>query len=210
MGIRKMKQARFFAWLFAVCLLFSSCGAINDARVREDSKKRSTKTASHKTKHPTRQDTPKEAPQEELHYSTVGVISKYEKIIGIDIPDKSAPLYGFIDRWIGVPYCYGGMTLKCTDCSGFVMSLFKDVYNKDLPHIAEKQYDLCHKVKKKNLREGDLVFFDTEKGSSSISHVGVYLGNNKFVHASSSKGVRIDDLDEEYYTKAFVAGGSLE
>jgi cell wall-associated NlpC family hydrolase len=182
-------HARQSLLFLSILLLLSSCGAIHEARLRDKSRKNNTN---------------------ESHSSADSrVLPKYEKIVGSGISKKSVPLYSFIDHWIGVPYCYGGMSHKCTDCSGFVCNLYKDVYHIELPHTSEKQHDMAHIVKKRKLKEGQLVFFDTDKGKS-ISHVGVYLGNNKFVHASSSHGVRIDDLEETYYKKTFKGGGKVE
>ncbi|MDQ3072215.1 MAG: C40 family peptidase [Bacteroidota bacterium] len=86
------------------------------------------------------------------------------------------------------------------------MIVYKDVYDILLPRSSAEQYEKSKKVKKESLQTGDLVFFKIEKGGK-ISHVGIYLGNNKFVHASTSKGVRIDDLETEYYRKTFLSGG---
>ncbi len=204
MGNGKMKTFKVLFCLGMGIFLLSSCVAIRDARIRENSKKNAKNTSKHPSK-----NTPPNSEKHESYASSSALLRKYEEIIGISIDQNSTPLYTFIDHWMGVPYCYGGKSMKCTDCSGFVMSLYKEVYQKDLPHIAQKQYDICTKVSRRNLKEGNLVFFDTEKGKSAISHVGVYLGNNKFVHASASKGVRIDDLEEEYYAKAYLGGGKL-
>lgn len=187
---RNLNNLKPVVLFLCIVLLLSSCGAIREARERDKM---------HKGKH-----------NEEHHASSnKGLIPKYEEIIGISISNKSAALYTFIDNWMGVPYCYGGMSHKCTDCSGFVLNLYKEVYHIELPHTAEKMYDMADRVKQKNLKEGQLIFFDTDKGKS-ISHVGVYLGNHKFVHASSSKGVRIDDLEEEYWKNAYKASGKIQ
>lgn len=137
------------------------------------------------------------------------LISKYESLTGAKIDaEKSYALYAFIDNWMGTPHCDGGATKKCTDCSGFVCNLYREVYKTTLPRSSMDQYKKSEKVKKKNLQEGELVFFKTFKGSK-ISHVGIYLANNKFVHVSSKKGVRIDDLSDPYYVKTFKAGGRV-
>ena len=205
MGKEKLKSAISVLFFAGICLLISSCGAIQEARSREYTKKKAPKTA--KVKH----KSPKSGTSTSQSNTTYNkdVISKYEKILGVSIEKGSAPLYNFVDHWMGVPYCYGGMSMKCTDCSGFVLNLYQEVYHIELPHTAVKQFEMSRKIKQKDLREGELVFFDTDQGKETISHVGVYLGNNKFVHASSSKGVRIDDLDEKYYKEAFRGGGSL-
>ena len=68
---------------------------------------------------------------------------------------------------------------------------------------------MSRKLSTTELQEGDLVFFDT-RGGGYVSHVGVYLGNNKFIHASVSKGVMVNDLFESYYMKRYVGGGRIE
>lgn len=135
------------------------------------------------------------------------LVEKYEGLTGMHIKmRKSLPLYLCIDKWMGVPYRYGAKSPSGTDCSGFTGNVYKEVYQKELPRSSEDQYKACRKVRKHRLKEGDLVFFRTDK-SRSISHVGIYLGNSKFVHASTRKGVRIDDLKDKYYAETFVKGG---
>lgn len=137
------------------------------------------------------------------------LIAKYENQLGIKLDaEKSYPLYAFIDQWAGTPHCDGGNTKRCTDCSGFVCNLYREVYKTELPRSSEDQFKKAEKVKQKHLQEGELVFFKTFKGSK-ISHVGIYLANNKFVHVSTKKGVRIDDLTDDYYVKTFKAGGKI-
>jgi lipoprotein Spr len=80
------------------------------------------------------------------------------------------------------------------------------VYGTVLSRTARSQYQECDKIKKENLREGDLVFFKTHRG---VSHVGVYLANGYFTHASTSNGVMISSLDEEYYSKRYIGGGRI-
>lgn len=138
------------------------------------------------------------------------LIDKYEQIIGQKIdPRKSLALYQAVDGWMGAPYKYGGNTRRGTDCSGFTGSIYKDVYQKDIPRSSEDQYVKAKHIKRKHLQEGDLVFFKIED-KKKASHVGLYLGNNKFVHASTKRGVRIDDLEDEYYKKYYVGAGRFE
>lgn len=106
-----------------------------------------------------------------------------------------------IDGLLGIDYKYGGTTTKGFDCSGFVNYVF-DKFEIDLPRTSSSMYDEGNKVKKDELRPGDLVFFNTS--GSGISHVGIYVGDNKFAHASTSKGTRIDSLSMEYYKDRYV------
>lgn len=116
-------------------------------------------------------------------------------------------LYSFIDEWYGVKYKYGGTTKSGVDCSGFCNVLYGYVYNKQLPRTTKSISKKANKVAKKKLKEGDLVFFDI--AGKKKSHVGIYLINNYFVHASTSKGVIISSLLNPYYKKSFNTGGRL-
>lgn len=133
---------------------------------------------------------------------------KYAILMNLPVEDlTNTKLYSFIDEWYGTPYRYGGNTKKGIDCSAFTLFLFADVYNARLPRTSAEQFVTCEKISRVNLEEGDLVFF---KERSRINHVGVYLGYNKFAHASSSRGVMISDLDELYFSRRFVGGGRLK
>ncbi len=113
-------------------------------------------------------------------------------------------LYKFIDSWMGTHYSYGGSDKGGIDCSSFSAKLIGAIFNASLPRTAREQYQACIKLTREQLKEGDLVFFNTLGG---ISHVGVYLGNNYFVHSSTSSGVMISSLVEPYYNGRFVSGG---
>ncbi len=116
-------------------------------------------------------------------------------------------LYNFIDDWWGTRYRYGGADKKGIDCSAFTGRLMEAIYNITLPRTAKEQFQVCDMVADEDLQEGDLVFFNTTGG---ISHVGVYLGNNYFVHSSASGGVTISSLEEDYYSKRLLGGGRVK
>lgn len=121
-----------------------------------------------------------------------------------DITDT--PLYNFIDNWMGTRYRYGGTDSIGIDCSSFAAKLMQQIFNVSLPRTSKEQYLACSKLNRDDLKEGDLVFFDTRGG---VSHVGVYLGNNYFVHSSVRGGVMINSLDEDYYRDRFISGGRV-
>ncbi len=116
-------------------------------------------------------------------------------------------LLNFITDWIGTPYCYGGETKKCTDCSGFTTNLYVTIFKKNIPRSSRDIFNHCLPIAKHALYEGDLVFFATS-GGRTISHVGVYLWDGFFVHASTSQGVIISNLKQGYYRKTYVSGGA--
>lgn len=113
-----------------------------------------------------------------------------------------------INQWLGTPYKYGGNDRAGVDCSGFVQSVFRNVYNINLPRTSKEIFAKSIKIKTEHLREGDLVFFDYEQ--KGVSHVGIYLGDGKYIHASSTKGVVISDFNNEYTRKKFVGAGRFK
>jgi lipoprotein Spr len=113
-------------------------------------------------------------------------------------------LYQFIDEWMNTPYHYGGKSKQGIDCSGFAGTLMDAVYHSSMPRTAREQYSATERLSREELKEGDLVFFNTRGG---VSHVGVYLGNDFFVHSSTKYGVIISSLNDEYYHRRFLGGG---
>ncbi len=114
-------------------------------------------------------------------------------------------LFDFIHSWWGTKYRYGGTTKKGIDCSAFTLKLFSDVYDVKLPRTASEQYRATKRIKKQDLKNGDLVFFRTRY--KSTWHVGVYLTDGWFVHSKSRVGVSIDNLTNPQYSKMYYGSG---
>lgn len=110
-------------------------------------------------------------------------------------------------KYLGIPHCMGGTTRKCMDCSGFVLTVY-GTYGIDLPHNAQEQSKFGTKIERKDeLRKGDLVFFSgSYQTKNSITHSGIYAGNNTFIHTSSGKGVTITSLNDPWWKNKFAFG----
>lgn len=117
-------------------------------------------------------------------------------------------LYDAIQSWMGTPYSYGGTSKAGVDCSGFVGSVYREVYNKKLHRVANDMQQDCRLITRSELREGDLVFFTNSKGR--VSHVGIYLKDDIFAHSSTSRGVIISRLGDSYWSKHFYKGGRVQ
>lgn len=119
--------------------------------------------------------------------------------------EKSKPrgnLENYARGWMGAKYVYGAASKTKTDCSGFVMQVYKGYYNIALDHNASKMYKDSRgkSVSRGSLKEGDLVFFG---GLWSVDHVGIYLSGDRFIHASSSRGVMISPMHDKYWSPKY-------
>jgi lipoprotein Spr len=133
---------------------------------------------------------------------------KYAPLLVVDENKiENVALYSLIDSWYATPYKYGGCNKDGVDCSNFASVIYREIYQKQLTGSSASIFNQCKVVQKEELQEGDLLFFKVE--SNTISHIGVYLQNNKFVHATTKKGVMINDLDEVYYKKYFFKAGRV-
>lgn len=148
-------------------------------------------------------------PEEQCHPGCdPAFIKKYSKKLGFNLRcDISKGLILAASKWLGKQH-----TAKVgeagIDCSGFVRNVFKEAYNTNLNVCAADMYTKYSKpISRKQLRQGDLVFFNIN--GEEISHVGIYLQDNKFIHTSYSSGVRVSSLDSKYYSQRFYAAGRI-
>jgi len=121
-------------------------------------------------------------------------------------------LYALVNEWLNVPYLYGGGDKNGIDCSAITKKVFNDVYDIELPRTSDEMFwskNVNRFKKKRFLKEGDLVFFRIDK-EKTISHVGIYLQNNKFFSSNVSAGVQIADLNSSYWAERYVASGRIK
>lgn len=132
----------------------------------------------------------------------------YSALLGRDMPDISRGMNYVARRivstsmdYLGVPYYFGGTTPAAFDCSGYVQYVFAQA-GISLPRTADVQYEVGTPISTTDLVPGDLVFFSTY--TYGASHVGIYVGDGNFIHASSSRGVTISSLGEAYYSSRYI------
>lgn len=180
-------------------------------RVKKLEKERRNKEAQAQKSGATKYDTIKKT---DPQLTASQIQTKYAEILEVDSYKlTNYKLYQFIDKWMGTPYLWGGETEEAIDCSSFTQRLFIESYNIYLERTAQKQSESKFTelfTDLKYVREGDLLFFG--KDQFSIVHVGVYLHNNKFVHATATKvngksGVMISSLKKRYWSKRLLAAG---
>lgn len=109
--------------------------------------------------------------------------------------------------WIGTPYLYGGTTRAGADCSGLVMEVYREVCGVKLPRSSAAQSRWCAPVEPEKMQPGDLVFFSAD--SEQVSHVGMFIGDGRMIHASSSRGVMVSALDNPYWLSRFYSIGRV-
>lgn len=112
--------------------------------------------------------------------------------------------------WLGTPYAYARAEKGiATDCSGMVLQVYEKIAGVKLPRNSAKQAEFCKSIKKKDVTIGDLVFFATGSNTDKISHVGIMIDNDNFIHASSTKGVCISKVSQPYFTRTFKGYGRV-
>jgi murein DD-endopeptidase / murein LD-carboxypeptidase len=144
-----------------------------------------------------------------VNEDTTGFYNDYSKILGANLTGSENKYFiKEISGWLGTPYLMGGTTKEGVDCSGFVQLVYKTVYNISIYRTAADLVKNCDMIDKKDLKTGDLIFFKIN--SSKISHVGIYIDDGKFIHASSAKGVIVSNFSDAYYTKYFYSCGRIK
>jgi len=134
---------------------------------------------------------------------------KYALLLDTEVEQiLDTQLFSAIDEWYGTRYQLGGSTKEGIDCSAFIQVLYSQLFQIPMPRTAKEQYGAMQPVSRTELKEGDLVFFNTH--GSGVTHVGMYLQNNKFVHAATSGGVMISDLSDAYWVKHFFGAGRYQ
>ncbi len=134
---------------------------------------------------------------------------KYAEMLEVKPKEiENVTLYSFIDKWYGADYKMGGCDISGIDCSGFAQKLYSDVFGVDLLRTSMEQFKNCKRIKfSRDAEESDLIFFHVR--GKRISHVGVYLINDYFVHASTTSGVMISNLNEEYWRRTYAGIGRI-
>ena len=117
-------------------------------------------------------------------------------------------LYKTVYSWLGTRYRYAGFSRKGIDCSGFVRKVLDSLYNIKFMGGSANMAKEIERIEKSDLKEGDLVFFRNRR-KGLVSHVSIYLGNNKIAHSATGKGVIISDLDESWYVKHYLFSGRV-
>lgn len=134
---------------------------------------------------------------------------KLSEKLGIEtISDDYLDFYREVSTWLGTRYRMGSMSRKAVDCSGFTNIIYNKVFHKEIPRVSTAiANNLSEELPVDQLAPGDLVFFIT-RGRKRINHVGMYLGEGQFVHASI-KGVKVSDLNDGYYKRTFCKAGKI-
>jgi murein DD-endopeptidase / murein LD-carboxypeptidase len=181
----KMKTLQRILWVFliAITLIFTSCGK-------------------------------KQIPVSSARYTPAATTPEMQRFMNGGVGrtldtgrKKPKHIIKSAEKYIGTPHCMGGTTKKCLDCSGLTYISFAK-HKISLPRISQEQARYGRLIFDRNdLKRGDLVFFTKSYNTSAyITHVGIYLGNNKFIHASTSSGVIVTPLDNPWWSQRFVFG----
>lgn len=213
-----------FLFIGLICILtFSGCSASSSSQRYGQTKSKSEepsksprygKTENSKSKHSeilvlndlpdTTQIEFDEAPVEDVAVDKSKFVANYDKLknFNVALTPREKMLFEVI-KYLDTPYKYGGNTEKGIDCSAFTKTIYEASLTLELPRSAREQYSIGDEIDQGELKFGDLVFFNTTKRSFP-GHVGIYLGDDQFVHASRKLGVTVSSLESTYYKKRYV------
>ena len=216
-------NAKIFLFLFSL-LIISACSSSNTVRfgkksADEESKKSSVRFTSEDDSMIVDLNLdlkdPDDLPSEEPDIDVSSLLATNQNNVNIDVPGfdyttlREKMLMEVI-KYLNTPYKYGGNTKDGMDCSAFTQILYRDVFNINLERSARLQYTQGSIVaESEELKVGDLVFFNTRKRVKP-GHVGIYIGDNLFAHASTKKGVTITALDYDYYSRVYMGARRFE
>ncbi len=204
----KPPQLSICAGLLVAFILVDGCGPskprFTDSESKTEAKgteRKGPRFSSREVEEETKENDKKVDPKEINSITSGSRDFKKENNPSIKPLDKSKMMRE-ISRYMGVPYVYGGMSAQGLDCSGYTSLVFKNALGKLLPRSAAEQAKIGTSIDFKGLKFGDLVFFNTT--GEKYSHVGIYLGDDLFAHASVTLGVTISSLQSTYYEKRYV------
>lgn len=148
---------------------------------------------------------PSDIPEETNEYNIADIMKNLESNPDLSSSQTTAreKILMEIIKYLDTPYKFGGNTLNGIDCSAFTQSVFRDALNINLNRTAREQFKQGKVITKEELKFGDLVFFNTRRRVRP-GHVGIYIGDGLFAHASTKNGVTISSLEENYYSRRFM------
>ena len=209
------------AFLILVTIILFSVGCSSSSTVRygKDSDKNDDKL-------PTKDDSlavdlnldlsdPSDLPEDEPDIELTDVIGRYGEnnnsdVLSSDNDSAKEKVLMEIIKYLDTPYKYGGNSKDGIDCSAFTQTIYKNTLSFNLERSARLQYKQGIEISdKEDLKFGDLIFFNTRRNVRP-GHVGIYIGEDLFAHASSKKGVTISSLDHSYYKNRFMGGRRME
>lgn len=133
--------------------------------------------------------------------------------LSVTVPTHALPsmtaLLTEANTWIGTPYKYGGNTREGVDCSGFVLQVYLRALDISLPRTSAQQQEFCRKIRRDEMKPGDLMFFSVREGGN-VGHVGIYIGDDNMIHASSKVGVVVVPITTDYFLRNYLSSGRIE